>query len=502
MTISNISEPIISHSVSRTNHPALIDARSGRCITYGDLEEKIIKTVFLLDKFGIKRKSIVGLALSDSIEHVVLQLALARLGAIHLPIDWRWSNKEVELVGREFKPNIIITETKKDNRYIDNEHNVTKFFEKIPLSELDKFKLSFKPNFNPSHPFLISLSSGTTGTPDGPTLNHSHMISRFIAQAITLKFSWHQRFLAATPLYFGGGRTFVLSLLFMGGTVIIDPPPWKPKNFITTLEKYSPDLTFLVPTQIRDLLNLDKKSLDKFFVLSTLISSGSALHKHERQKIVQKLCSGLIEYYASTEGGGITALFADEMGKAPDSVGKPIFRVEVDIVDENKNSLPTGQTGLIRYRGPAVAGDNRIKDQKRDVLLDSGEWFYPGDLGEIDDAGFLYLRGRAKDMIIRGGVNIYPQEIERVISQIRGIKEVCVFGLPDNHFGEIVVAAIICDNEINEELVRAQCVEFLAPYKVPSQFISLDHLPKNSGGKIQKEKVKNLVIDRKGNETI
>ena len=115
------------------------------------------------------------------------------------------------------------------------------------------------------------------------------MISRFIAQAITLKFSWHQRFLAATPLYFGGGRTFVLSLLFMGGTVIIDPPPWKPKNFITTLEKYSPDLTFLVPTQIRDLLNLDKKSLDKFFVLSTLISSGSALHKHERQKIVQKL---------------------------------------------------------------------------------------------------------------------------------------------------------------------------------------------------------------------
>ena len=111
MTISNISEPIISHSVSRTNHPALIDARSGRCITYGDLEEKIIKTVFLLNKFGIKRKSIVGLALSDSIEHVVLQLALARLGAIHLPIDWRWSNKEVELVGREFKPNITVSYT-------------------------------------------------------------------------------------------------------------------------------------------------------------------------------------------------------------------------------------------------------------------------------------------------------------------------------------------------------------------------------------------------------
>jgi acyl-CoA synthetase (AMP-forming)/AMP-acid ligase II len=283
----------------------------------------------------------------------------------------------------------------------------------------------------------------------------------------------------------------------MGGTVILNPPPWKSQNFISALKKYSPNSTFLVPTQIRDLLLLDKKKLQYCSVLSSLISSGSPLHKHERKKVINYICPGLIEYYASTEGGGISALFANEMKIAPDSVGKPIFRVEVSITDQKSNEMPKGKIGLIRYRGPAVASNKRLNTETKKNYQNDGDWFYPGDLGELCKDGYLYLRGRAKDLIIRGGVNIYPQEIETVMAKISGIKEVSIFSLPDPHYGEIVAAAVVTEIDESIEKIIQKCSKLLAPYKVPSTIIRVNQLPKNSGGKILKAKLQKIVLAKK-----
>lgn len=499
MTIKNISEPITSHAINRTEHPAIIDANTDCTFSYGQLERQIIATVCRLSQLKVRTGNLIGVALSDTIEHVILQLALARIGAIHLPLDWRWAQSEIETVINEFRPSIIILEPAVLNNFKGKRFSVREIFKSNSSDVLEKFQAVFKPSYNPDAPLLVSLSSGTTGTPTGPTLNHSHMINRFIAQSISLKFSWHDRFLATTPLYFGGGRTFVLSCLFMGGTVVLDCPPWKPKNFISTLKKYSPNLTFLVPTQIRDLLSLEKELLKNCSVLSTLISSGSPLHKHERKRVIKYICPGLVEYYASTEGGGISALFANEMENVPESVGKPIFRVEVSITDQNNNKLPNGQIGLIKYRGPAVANSTQINKKKSNVSNEE-EWFYPGDLGELDTNGYLYLRGRAKDIIIRGGINIYPQEIENVIIQISDIQEVSVFSLPDDHYGEIVAAAIVVKHKNITKNIMRKCTQLLAPYKIPSIIIELKELPKNSGGKIIKDKLQKIALENRKHE--
>ena len=510
--LTNISEPITSHAINRGQHTAILNPITNEKLNYSELEHEIIKTSLALQELGIEKNMLVAISLKDSITHVVIQLSLARIGCIHLPMDWRWGDQEKLNLITHFKPETIIVEDANSAKIIvslltlmnkEKVINVDKLIEAIQIIE-DDFNLgkvdffstnqNFIANYSQNQPLLISLSSGTTGTPRGPQINHSHMISRFIAQSISLKFSWYDKFVAATPLYFGGGRTFVLSYLFLGGTIILLPPPWQPEAFIKTLREYKPNVTFLVPTQIRDLLGLDIKTLKDCETLTSVISSGAPLHENERRSVISNISGGLIEYYASTEGGGISALFAEDMKESPSSVGKPIFRVEVQITDNEKNVQPPNTIGTVRYRGPAVASKLFGEPSSQSVGKTEDGWFYPGDLGELDKNGFLYLRGRTKEVIIRGGINIYPAEIEQTLLKIDSINEVSVFGIEDERYGEIIVAVIAGKKTLDDETLRKLCSATLADYKIPEKFSYLNELPKNSGGKIIKDKLFELFL--------
>ena len=167
-----------------------------------------------------------------------------------------------------------------------------------------------------------------------------------------------------------------------------------------------------MPTLIRRLLALPDDSLR----LRTLACCflGSALHPDERREIRARVCPGFIEYYSSTEGGGVSYLTAEDPGEISESVGRPAFAVEVQCVDEPHRPLAPGAIGRIRYHGPAVA-DGFWNDPEASKESFRDGWWYPGDLGLLDKDGYLYLEGRAKDVIIRGGVNIYPSEIEAAL---------------------------------------------------------------------------------------
>lgn len=512
--LNNISEPITSHAINRGQHTAILNPITNEKLNYSELEHEIIKTSLALRELGIEKNMLVAISLKDSIIHVVIQLSLARIGCIHLPMDWRWGDEEKLNLITHFKPETIIVEDANSAKIIvshlslmnkEKVINVDKLIEASQIIEND-FQLgkvdffstnqNFIANYSQNQPLLISLSSGTTGTPRGPQINHSHMISRFIAQSISLKFSWYDQFVAATPLYFGGGRTFVLSYLFMGGTIILLPPPWRPETFLKTLREYKPNVTFLVPTQIRDLLSLETKKLKDCATLTSVISSGSPLHENERKSVIDNISSGLIEYYASTEGGGISALFAKDMEESPSSVGKPIFRVEVQITDNKKFVQPPNTIGMVRYRGPAVTSKLfGEKNSKQKGETEDG-WFYPGDLGELDKNGFLYLRGRSKDVIIRGGINIYPAEIEQTLLKIESINEAAVLGIKDERYGEIVAAVIAGKKVLDDENVKKLCSDTLATYKIPEKFAYVSELPKNSGGKIIKSELTKLFITK------
>jgi acyl-CoA synthetase (AMP-forming)/AMP-acid ligase II len=219
-----------------------------------------------------------------------------------------------------------------------------------------------------------------------------------------------------------------------------------------------------------------------------LLSSGSALHADERRAIRSRLCENFFEYYASTEGGGVSLLTPDDQEMFGDSVGRPVFGVDVEVVDDAHRPLPAGETGRLRYRGPAVA-KGFWGEAKQDPETFRDGWFYPGDLASLNGEGYVFLRGRAKDMIIRGGVNIYPVDIEAALLAHPAVAEAAVVGLPDKEFGEQVAAFVILREPAEDAALFEWCKARLAAYKRPKFLFRVDEMPRNGAGKILKQQL-------------
>jgi acyl-CoA synthetase (AMP-forming)/AMP-acid ligase II len=332
---------------------------------------------------------------------------------------------------------------------------------------------------------LLSLSSGTTGRPKGPMLTHQQLVYRFYMHWAELGLGSRERYINATPLYFGGGRAFSMSSLYAGSTVVLCPPPYSPAELAAEVQRTQSTVLFLVPTLLRRLLEEDANTLAPLRGLHTLISSGSALTATERHRIRTEICPQFLEYYSSTEGGGVSTLSPDDQLRYEDSVGRPALSVEVQIVDNDNRPVPNNTVGRIRYRGPAVAhGFHADPEASQEAFLEG--WFYPGDLGAMNDEGYLFLRGRAKDMIIRGGINIYPQEIEATLLAHPSVADAAVVGWPSREFNEEVAAFVVLRSHADPAVLVEWCRQSLAPYKVPRQVFVEQEFPRTSLGKVIK----------------
>lgn len=483
----NIAGFLDLHEVARARHPAII--HHDRTIPYGDFAKAVRRQSNQLLASGLRAGDLVGLCLNDTPEYLEILFGLARIGAVVLPMDVRWTPAEISRVVAHFRPEAILS-----GRDLGAEAGEARL---LPVDDDWRGQVAARPDVAPIHlaagaPLLVSLSSGTTGRPTGPLLRHDQMYARIVSQMASLGFSAYDRFLTATPLYFGGGRSFSVSQLVLGATLVLHCPPYKPEELAAVVARHRVTSLFLVPTILRRLLELPDAALKPFAPVRQLISSGSPLHPHEREAVRGRMTPNYYEYYASTEGGGISVLSPDAQDSHPASVGRQLFRVEVQLVDDDHVPLPHGRVGAVRYRGPGVA-DSFFRDSEAGQSAFRDGWFYPGDLGEMDGDGFLSLRGRKKDMILRGGVNIYPLEVEQVVSLMPEVSEACVFPLPHPQMGEeVALAFVAADSEPAAELearIAAFCRDHLAPYKIPSRMFRLDALPRNSGGKVVRAQV-------------
>lgn len=496
---SNIADQLARHANHRPTKIAMIQGSEE--INYLNLYERIIDKAKALLEMGINEGDIIGVALADNINHVVMLFAIARAGAIVLPMDCRWSTTEKEGLCKHFKPSIVLIEENSTWKP-ENFSFVNSLKSKLSLNELKLFDFP-----TGKYGFTLSLSSGTTGRPKGPLLSHQQFINRFLTHWIDLGFGSQETYLNATPLYFGGGRAFSLSSIFTGGTVVLFSPPYTSIELGKEIERTNSSILFLVPTLIRRILadfekieegkltqsRIEKNDVTGYFKrLKTFISSGSALTAEERHSISQRICSRFIEYYSSTEGGGVTVLSPLDQEKFPSSVGRPIFGVDVEIVDEFHHVLAPNTVGRIRYRGLSVAKGFYNDPQSSKESFREG-WFYPGDLGLINEEGYLFLKGRFKEMIIRGGVNIYPMEIENTLVNNECVAEAAVISIPSNEFGEEVAAFVRLRSSIQENELIDYCKQHLAPYKVPKIVRIVDHFPTNSGGKILKNELSKMI---------
>jgi acyl-CoA synthetase (AMP-forming)/AMP-acid ligase II len=462
------------HARTRPGKTAIIE--SDRRVDYATLNRLVDGAAHRLHAQGVRREMLVGLALRDHAEHVIALFALARIGAVVLPMDCRWHTVEKRTLASHFGPEIVLLES---DDPAAAECGWTAL-EPNWICESDEPYLD--EAVTDDSPLVLSLSSGTTGLPKGPRATHRQFENRFMVYWVNLGLNAQDVYVSITPIYFGGGRAFNMAMLFAGGTISILSPRTKMPALAEHVREIGGTVIFLVPTMIRRMLD-ERTSGLAFPTLRVLISSGSALHPDERLAIREHLTPNLFEFYSSTEGGGISVLSPADCILHPDSVGRPGFRVELEIVDESHTVLSPDHVGRLRYRSPASAR-GYYGAEGHEAFRDG--WFYPGDLARLDGDGFLYLHGRVKDMIIRGGVNIYPHDVERVISDLPGVRDVAVAGAPSREMGEEVAAFVVSDGSVTAEAVRAHCRARLAPYKAPSIIRFLAELPRNNGGKVLK----------------
>ncbi len=450
--------------------------------TYHQVWSSIQSFCRVLKNHQITKGDRVGLAMKDHPMHLMIHFSVAAIGAIIVPIDHRWTKKEKENAAITFKIKILIL----DDDILETVNSIA--LDRINLNQKNNSEAHIDLDFDGD--LLISLSSGTTGKPKGAILNHDNLYQRFVSQWKSIGFNKEDYFALLTPLFFGAGRSFAMSMLVTGATLKIAPPPHKPEEIINILSDKNINATFLPPTLLRRLLSMADKPEPIFNNLKYLLYSGEPLHSDEAIECLEKITSNLIGYYASSEGGGISLIKPDEIEKYSHTVGTPIYQTEVEIVDDQDQNINEETLGKLRYRGPGVATNFIDENGNEYSTAEDGGWFSPGDLAKRDKKGNIQLIGRSNDLIIRGGINIYPNEIETVLMKHPNIKEVAVLGEKHVDFGESIVAFFETDFILEEDAIIHFCKEYLAPYKIPEKFIQVDSLPKKESGKIDKQLLK------------
>lgn len=475
--IPNIADMLALHGHQRPRQIAIIHGTQQ--LDYQTLDLQVSRRAAQLQVLGVQPGDIVGIALQDSIEYLLLLYAVARAGGVILPLDCRWKTVEKQRVAEHFKPVLVMVEPDQAFEGIRCVPVDRLWHQSVETAQVpDKF-----PDGNRG--LLMSLSSGTTGRPKGPMLTHQQLVYRFYMHWAELGLGSRERYLNATPLYFGGGRAFSMSSLYAGSTVVLCPPPYTPAELIAEVIRTDASVLFLVPTLLRRLLEESLHDLAPLRALKTLICSGSALTQNERHQIRTHICPNFLEYYSSTEGGGVSTLSPEDQLRYVDSVGRPAFSVEVQIVDSEDRLVPRDSVGRIRYRGPAVAQGFYADPEASTEAFKEG-WFYPGDLGSMNEEGYLFLKGRSKDMIIRGGVNIYPQEIEATLMAHPAVSEAAVVGWPSREFNEEIAAFVILKTEVPLPTLIEWCGQALARYKLPREIFVVKEFPRTSLGKVIK----------------
>jgi long-chain acyl-CoA synthetase len=483
----NLANLIRHHARRRPAHPAIV-ARD-RTWSYADLDAAVDTAAVRLLERGVKQGDLVGIALGDTPEHLAFLFGIARAGATILPMDKRWTEAEKQRVALHFGAKLTLVDA--GDAAIQG---VACEAVEAPM----QINAGAKPPSSPDGAglgFVLSLSSGTTGRPKGPLITHLNMYHRFLIYYITLTFTEHDRFACASPLYFSGSRGFSLCALYAGATVVLLPPPVAAARLIEEVNEYGCTTAFIVPTIVRRLIDAsagDASTGEGYCYpnLRVLISTGAALFPEDRELAMKKITPNIINFYGSAEGSGISALTSAHPPEKSRSAGAIVWGTEVRVVDENFNDLERGEIGRICYRSGGSASEF-YRDPEASAQAFRDGWYLPGDLGYVDADSFVYITGREKDMIIRGGVNVYPNEIESVLLSHEQVAEAAVVGVASAELGEEVIAFVTTRQPIEADALRALCAKELAPYKVPKTIRVLPEMPRTNVGKIDKQSLRN-----------
>jgi len=496
-----------------------------RRITYEELNEKAERLANFLMKRGIGRDDKVAIWLPNILEWIVAWFAIPKIGAVVVPTDPWYKGGEIEYMFNDSDTRAVIT-TEEYGKYnfldileekekaLDRvgtlilKEGKSKKFDSFSFEEAyeegknwreDQDYLERKENTEPDDVTFILYTSGTTGKPKGVMLSHYQIVKNAHDQGEILQTSEDDKLVIPVPFSHCFGNVMSITLMVSFGGTMIPLVEFEPHKALELVEEEEATMIHGVPTMfIRELEVIKEEDYDTSS-LRTGIMAGSSCPVETMKSVINDMgCNVSITYGLTEASPGVTMTrFDDSVEDRVETVGRVMPDQEIKIVDDQGNELPPGETGELLVKGYNVMKGYYNKPEATEQTIEDG-WLHSGDLATMDERGYVEIVGRKKDMVIVGGLNVYPREIEEYLIEHEEIQEVAVVGVPDDELGEVVAAAAIPTE--GSEITAQDVVDFvygdIASAKVPRYVEITKDLPVSGRGKVQKFKLRDQLEEK------
>jgi fatty-acyl-CoA synthase/long-chain acyl-CoA synthetase len=490
------------HAVSQPHKPAVVDDRPGRepvVWTFADLDTKANQLANLLRSMGVKAGTKVVWCGQNSAGVIAAINAIRRLGAVGVPLNYRLTEDEAAYVIDNADAEIV---------YVDGDHaglieavrGRTPKVREVCVFDGDgdlERRVSQMPDTAPLEEIPESVTmiytSGTTGRPKGAVRNSSYDPSAVLGLVSLIGYTPDDVYVTTGPLYHSGPGAFATIAHALGNTVVCQHK-FDPQDWLRLVETYQVTTTFTAPTPIRMVCSLPsavKERYDRTSMRRLIANAAPWTLNLKMMYLADFPPDSLWEVYGSTELGVDTVLAPQDHLRKPGSCGRPAPGIDIKLFDEAGEEITEAfHNGELYVRSATnFQGYYKADEKTRDATR--GEYRTVGDIAYFDEEGYFYIADRKNDMIITGGMNVYPAEVEAVLDDSPDVYEVAVFGVPDEEWGERVHAAIVPAHPgVGADQLIAYAREHLAGYKVPRSVSLVDELPKTGSGKVLKRQLR------------
>lgn len=501
---------LTTHALAREDHIALIC--DGKRFTFYQFNCRVNMLANALLSRGITAGDKVACITPNCVELLDVYWAVAKIGAAAVPISPLLRGEAIQhlIEHSESKLAFVSADALKKLGNSDPARTGVPRCEYIQLDCSEGERPSYQslvadssikeppvPHIDASSPVMIVYSSGTTGDPKGIVLSHYARAMYCLLYASSWRMTPECVTLHTGSVVFNGAFMTLLPSFYVGGTYILHRS-FCPTTMVETIERENVTHCMLVPTQIKALLSCEDFTAERLRSLTALISIGAPLRLEDKRRLYKIIGDKFYEFYGVAEGFA-TILDKTHAKTKLASVGIPQPFFEMKIVGEHGQVLPMGEIGEIAGSGPIVMNEYyKRPDLTKQTLVEG--WIHTGDLGYVDEDGFLYIAGRKKELIKSGGVSVYPQDIEDVVAQHPAVRNVVVFGIPDERWGEVPIAAVILNDKAERCNIGTKLKDWInenvaATFQRVSDVYVIDEFPVNTAGKILKRSIRERYLE-------
>lgn len=480
-----------------------IETQDGPHISYGDLIARAGQMANVLVARGVKPGDRVAVQVEKSVANIVLYLATVRAGAVYLPLNTAYTLNELDYFIGDAEPSLVVCDPAKAEGLAPIAAKVKAKVETLGpdgkgslTDAADKASSEFTtvPRENDDLAAIL-YTSGTTGRSKGAMLSHDNLASNSLSLVGYWRFTDKDVLIHALPIYHTHGLFVATNVTLFARASMIFLPKLDPDLIIKLMARAT--VLMGVPTFYTRLLQNPALSRETTKHMRLFISGSAPLLAETHREWSARTGHAVLERYGMTETNMNTSNPYDGE-RVPGAVGFPLPGVSVRVTEpETGKELPREEIGMIEVKGPNVfKGYWRMPEKTKSEFRPDG-FFITGDLGKIDDKGYVHILGRGKDLVISGGFNVYPKEIESEIDAMPGVIESAVIGVPHADFGEGVTAVLVCNKsaDVTEAAVLKALDGRLAKFKMPKRVFVVDELPRNTMGKVQKNVLRDTYKD-------